>query len=387
METSLLTSSRARPIPVRASRVQRLSAFQQVVYSGCWEDTETELAALALPQGARVLSITASGSRSLGLLEANPSEVLSVDLNPSQNFLLELKRASALGARDWEQHAAFLGLLPTSPTFRRTHYLRTRRHLTPEARNYWDGRDRAIARGVTSIGRQDRIVATGAAVAWRVLPESKLRPLFEMDNLEDQTNYFDEHIDTKVARSVARLATSKWALRWIYGKDLYEQAGFFAMGEMIFENIAQHARVRLLRENYFLSRVLLGEYIDPRRFNSYYLREDTFEEFRERSHAIRPVTAPLEEVLASLPDNSLDGLSLSDIFDWIAPRDFDRLLHEIVRVAKDGARLCYRICLVDRQPGAEHAAHLVADRALSARLHVLDRSCFYRGLYVGTVRK
>ena len=92
-------------------------------------------------------------------------------------------------------------------------------------------------------------------------------------------------------------------------------------------------------------------------------------------------------MLAGLPDNSLDGLSLSDIFDWIAPHDFDRLLHEIVRVAKDGARLCYRICLVDRQPGAEHAEHLKADRALSARLHVLDRSCFYRDLYVGTVRK
>jgi len=372
---------------VRVSQVQRLAAFQKVVYSGCWEDTETELAALDLRKGARVLSITASGSRSLGLLEANPSEVVSVDLNPSQNFLLDLKRGSALGARDWEQHAAFLGLLPASAGARRSQYMRVRSHLTPDARAYWDGRDRAIARGVANIGRQDRIVATGAAVAWRVLPESKLRPLFEMDDLQEQARYFDEHIDTPLARSVARLATSKWALRWIYGRDLYEQAGFFAMGEMIFENIAQHARARLLRENYFLSRVLLGEYIDPRRFNSYYLRESAFEEFQERSHAIRPVTAPLEEVLASLPDDSLDGLSLSDIFDWIAPRDFDRLLHEIVRVAKDGARLCYRICLVDRQPGAEHGAHLHADRELSARLHVLDRSCFYRGLYVGTVRK
>jgi S-adenosylmethionine-diacylglycerol 3-amino-3-carboxypropyl transferase len=372
---------------VRASRVQRLSAFQQVVYSGCWEDTETELAALDLQKGARVLSITASGSRSLGLLEANPSEVISVDLNPSQNFLLDLKRASALGARDWEQHASFLGLLPTSTAVRRSQYVRVRRHLEPDARAYWDGRDRAITRGVTNIGRQDRIVATGASVAWRVLPESKLRPLFEMDDLEEQAQYFDAHIDTPVARSVARLATSKWALRWIYGKDLYEQAGFFAMGEMIFENIAKHAHARLMRENFFLSRVLLGEYIDPQKFNSYYLRESAFQEFRERSHAINPVTAPLEEVLAGLPDNSLDGLSLSDIFDWIAPRDFDRLLHEIVRVAKDGARLCYRICLVDRQPGAEHAEHLKADRALSARLHVLDRSCFYRDLYVGTVRK
>lgn len=387
METSLLTSPHPRRTPVRVSQVQRLAAFQQVVYSGCWEDTETELAALALRPGARVLSITASGSRSLGLLEANPAEVISVDLNPSQNFLLDLKRASALGAFDWEQHATFLGLLPAAASSRRAQYVRVREHLAPDARAYWDGRARAIGRGVTSIGRQDRIVATGAAVAWRVLPESKLRPLFEMDDLEEQVRYFDEQIDTPVARSVARLATSKWALRWIYGRDLYQQAGFFAMGEMIFENIAQHAHARLLRENYFLSRVLLGEYVDPRRYNSYYLRERTFEEFRERCHAVRPVTAPLEEVLASLPDSSLDGLSLSDIFDWIAPRDFDRLLHEIVRVAKDGARLCYRICLVDRQPGPEHAQHLHAERALSARLHVLDRSCFYRDLYVGTVRK
>lgn len=385
--TTTTTSGRPGAERFRASQVQHLPAFQQIVYSGCWEDTETELRALALPAGARVLAITASGSRSLGLLEADPAEVLSVDLNPSQNCLLDLKRASPLGSRDWEEHASFLGLLPGSPLARRATYARIRPHLMPTSRRYWDDRGKAIEHGVTHVGRQDRIVTTGASVAWNVLPERTMRPLFEFDDLDEQIAYFDRHIDTPIARTVARVATSKWALRWIYGRDLYDEAGFFSMGEMIFANVARHAHARLLRDNYFLSRVLLGEYLDPRRTNSYYLTETRFHEVRERAAAIRPVTAPLEDVLANLPDDSLDGFSFSDIFDWIAPRDFERLLHEVVRVAKDGARICYRICLVDRRPSPALAPFLAEDVVLGRRLHALDRSCFYRDLFVGTVTK
>jgi len=371
----------------RASQVQRLSAFKQIVYSGCWEDTETEIEALRLPEKARVLSITASGSRSLGLLEANPSEVISVDLNPSQNHLLELKRCSALGASSWDEHAAFLGLLPASRAARTSLYSKVRPHLPHETRTYWDDRDMTVASGVIDIGRQDRIVAGLAPIAWTFLPEKKIRPLFETDDLEEQARYFDTHIDTKTARTIARLGTSKWALHWIYGKDLYSQAGFFSMGEMLFENIARHAHARLLKENFFLSRVLLGRYLDPRRVNSYYLREDSFAELRQRASAIRPVTSPLEDVLAALPDESLDGFSFSDIFDWIAPADFDRIMREVVRVAKDGARVCYRICLVDRRPSAALAGSIEEDVVLGRRLHVLDRSCFYRDLFVGTITK
>lgn len=334
-----------------------------------------------------MLSITASGSRSLGLLDADPSEVLSVDLNPSQNHLLDLKRCSALGVPDWEAHACFLGLLPASRAARLALYGDVRRHLAPASRSYWDDRTRAIGSGVVTVGRQDRIVSTGASLVWRVLPERKLRPLFEMEDLDEQIRYFDERVDTSLARTVARLATSKWALNWIYGKDLYEKSGFFSMGEMIFENLARHAHTRLLRDNHFLSRVLLGRYLDPRRVNSYYLLESSFAELRERASAIRPVTAPLEDVLAGLADDSIDGFSFSDIFDWIAPNDFDRLMREVVRVAKDGARICYRICLVDRRPRPGPGAFIEEDVLLGRRLHAFDRSCFYRDLFVGAVRK
>lgn len=371
----------------RASRVQRLKAFREIVYSGCWEDTDTELAALALPRDARVLSITASGSRSLGLLAAAPREILSVDLNPSQNFLLELKRASALGARCWEEHVAFLGVTCATPNARAATYARARPHLGAPAREYWDAREQVIRTGVVHAGRQDRVVSSLGRLARSVLPERRIRPLFEFTSIAEQARYFDEHIDTPLARAIARIGTSKWALRFIYGRDLYEQAGFFSMGEMIYANIARHAHSRLFRENYFLANVLLGKYLDARRVNSFYLTEQTFEVVRARAAAVRPVTAPLEDVLASLPDASIDGFSFSDIFDWIAPPDFDRVMHEVTRVARPGARVCYRVCLVERTPSAAFDGVLVRDPSLESALEVADRSCFYRGLFVATVTR
>jgi S-adenosylmethionine-diacylglycerol 3-amino-3-carboxypropyl transferase len=371
----------------RISQVTSLRAFKRLLFSGCWEDTETELAALRPPPGARILSITASGSRSLSLLAADPAEVLSVDLNPSQTALLELKRAAALVLDNYDQYAGFLGALPCPTRHRLRLAERVYEELPATSREYWRSQSRRVARGVVDAGRQDRIIAHLHPFASLLYPAAEMAPMFEMDDLERQAAYFDEHVDTANARAVVRLGGSKLILRMMYGRDLYDEAGYFSMGDMVFDNLAAHARVRLFRENYFLSRAVLRRFVDPRRFNSYYLQEASFADVQRRARRVRPITAPLEEVLAALPDGHVDSFSYSDIFDWIAPDDFDRLMRETLRVAKDGARICYRICLVPRRPRGSFARHFEEDAELARALLPRDRSCFYRDLYVATIRK
>jgi len=371
----------------RLSRVAELPAFERTLFSGCWEDTETEVDALRLGPGSRVLSITASGGRSLNILRSNPSQVISVDLNPAQSALLELKRASLAAFDRYEEHASFLGVLQATPERREQLFKRVAPLLPREARNYWMQRSGDVRRGVLHCGRQDQLMRWLRMTLRSVLDTKKLERIFEMDDLDEQIDFWNRHYDRPAFRALIRMAGSKRVLWWIYRQDLYETAGRFGPGEMALEGFRRHVNARLLRENYFLQQVLLGRYLDPRGCNSYYLEERNFEDAKKRQENVHVVTAPLEDVLASLPDDSLDGFSYSDIFDWIEVQDFQKLMKETVRVARDGARICYRICLVGRYPDDSLSPWIQPDHGEKDRLLGLDRSCFYRDLYVGTIHK
>ena len=85
------------------------SFFETVNYSSSNEDSRSEIRALQLISQDSVLCITGSGARTLDLLIANPAKVVSLDFNPCQNFLLELKIA-AMHELDYEEFLEFLGV-------------------------------------------------------------------------------------------------------------------------------------------------------------------------------------------------------------------------------------------------------------------------------------
>lgn len=68
-----------------------MSFFHTLNYSSCNEDGLTELRALDVQPGDHVCCITGSGDRVLHMLLGNPDQVSAFDLNPAQNYLLELK--------------------------------------------------------------------------------------------------------------------------------------------------------------------------------------------------------------------------------------------------------------------------------------------------------
>ena len=368
------------------SRVDRLPAFRHIIYSNCWEDTETEIDALQLQPGARIVSVTASGGRSLNLLAAAPAEVISVDLNPAQNALLAFKRASLRESRSYADHVRLLGAAPASSEVRLSLAERILPALPPESQRYWQSRRSAIARGVLACGRQDRMIESLGALIRSVKNEQALASLFTAGTLGEQHETWQRIVGGRSLRALARAAFSKPMLWMLYGSDLYADTTTFAMGEMMLRNLEEHVKIRPLRENYFLSRVLLGRSLDPERFAPLYLQRDQFERMRDRAMVVRFETQRLEDLLRSLPDASIDAFSYSDIFDWVAEPDFQALMRETTRVARPGARVCYRVCLMDRYPAPDLRQQLVADEEAMKRLFVRDRSCFYRGLFIATVR-
>ena len=78
-------------------------------YSQCWEDPEILMKALNINTDDIVLSVTSGGDNTIALLLSNPQKVIAIDLNPAQNYLLELKLA-ATKVLSYDEYLSFLGI-------------------------------------------------------------------------------------------------------------------------------------------------------------------------------------------------------------------------------------------------------------------------------------
>ena len=74
-------------------------ALFKLVFTHNWEDPECDHAALKIKSDDAVLAITSGGCNVLGFLLFDPEVIYSIDINPAQSYLLELKIAAikALG--------------------------------------------------------------------------------------------------------------------------------------------------------------------------------------------------------------------------------------------------------------------------------------------------
>src|ERR1700679_3304745 len=83
--------------------------FRRLVYTQIWEDPEADLAALALPLGSTIVTISSGGCNALSYLTAKPAQVYAVDLNEAHLALLKLKLAGVRAFSDYSDFWQFFG--------------------------------------------------------------------------------------------------------------------------------------------------------------------------------------------------------------------------------------------------------------------------------------
>ena len=114
--------------------------FRRLVYTQIWEDPEADLAALQLPLGSTIVTISSGGCNALSYLTAQPAQVYAVDLNEAHLSLLKLKLAG---------HPGVLRICRVLAVLRRGSFAanaqlyreRLRPLLDSRARAYWDKRN------------------------------------------------------------------------------------------------------------------------------------------------------------------------------------------------------------------------------------------------------
>src|ERR1700709_2713526 len=83
--------------------------FRRLVYTQIWEDPEADLAALQLPVGSTIVTISSGGCNALSYLTAQPAQVFAADLNEAHLSLLKLKLAGLRGLSSYKDFWQFFG--------------------------------------------------------------------------------------------------------------------------------------------------------------------------------------------------------------------------------------------------------------------------------------
>lgn len=348
--------------------------LSRINYSSINEDSISEIRALNIKNSDRVLCITGSGSRTLDLLTQNPKEIISIDINPSQNYLLELKM-TAIHEFDYEDFIRFVGLEKDAQRLEK--YYRVSHLLSNPAKKFWDNNQRLIRKGVVYQGQWEKYFRL-LAVALKIIKSEELKKLFNYKTLEEQRKVWNEEWDTLLWRVFLKTISSRICWKYLFRDPAFfryvpKNFSIFRYLHARFNNGAANVQ---FNQSPFASILMKGKLeigveLPP------HLVKSNYKILRSNLQRVSPITASLLEYLSNEASEKFDSFSLSDITSYTNPCEYENLYQNILRHSKEGASICERQFLVKRQIPASIQNRLQRNYDLENDLDKTDSSLFY----------
>lgn len=353
--------------------------FSRLSYSLGNEDWQTESDALKIQPLDKILCITASGDRPLNLLMQDCQEIVCIDANPIQNYLLELKIA-AMQIFEYEDYLAFLGVKNHKNRLKSFKHLEPL--LTPAAKEFWLKHPKMIAKGILYQGAVERLTKVIALVSGTVRRKT-IKKLFAFTDLKEQQEFVKKHWDRKWWRKVFELALNpSISPLVIEDPGLVNVGATIKPGTYIYERILVSLNQCLASHNPLFSLIFQG-HLAPEAFPPY-LTPLGSKVIKNRLNRIKIHTGEAAQYLETFSTPYFNAFSLSDIASYMSHAHFVRLLQAVYKTAHPNARFCIRQFLSSQQIPQEFQAFFFRDSTLEKYLEFTDR-CFLYRFIVGTI--
>jgi S-adenosylmethionine-diacylglycerol 3-amino-3-carboxypropyl transferase len=373
----------------------RIYAFwcRRLVYTQIWEDPEADLAALEVPLGSTIVTISSGGCNALSYLTAQPAQVYAVDLNEAHLALLKLKLAGIRAFSDYSEFWQFFGDA-ASPSNAQLYRERLRPLLDADARAYWDKRN-IIGRprhayftdGFYRHGMLGRfigfthIAARLAGIDLEALLTAEPDAPARIEALNRLHRLFHSPL--------ARLLTRTPALLFSIGMPPQQRArlgGGAPLNEVLYQRLLRLIDSHPNDTNYFAWQALRLRYRGPGdRCLPPYLQRRKFARMRNDAGLIIPVHASLRQFLDGLPAREVDAVVLLDSQDWMGADEIRALWDAIDRAGSDQVSVIFRTAGCDSPLETPELADLGEiwrrDEERSALGYELDRSGVYGGFH------
>ncbi|HUN21626.1 MAG TPA: DUF3419 family protein [Anaerolineales bacterium] len=351
--------------------------FSTLRYAQCWEDADILLEALNVQAGAVCISIASAGDNTLSLLTQNPGRVIALDLSPTQLACLELRVA----AYRTLTHPELLELMGSRASEQRARlYQRCQGLLSDSARQFWSAHPKAIQHGIGSAGKFERYFALFRTY---ILPLVHSQPtvdrLLQGGNLLERSNFYANEWDNWRWQLLFRLFFS----RFVMGQLGRDPSFFHYVEGPVSTQILQrvyHATTHLNpAENPYMQWILTGQHSHAL---PHALRPENFDLIRANLERLEWHCLSIEDFLATHSVEPVDCYNLSDIFEYMSPENYQRLLEKLVAFGRPGGRMAYWNMLTPRSRPACMSQQIAPLLPLAQRLHQFDKAFFYRDFVV-----
>jgi S-adenosylmethionine-diacylglycerol 3-amino-3-carboxypropyl transferase len=352
-----------------------------VNYSQCWEDTHLLKKALRISNDDVVLSITSGGDNTLSLLLENPKRIFSIDINPAQNHIAELKLKSPKALR----HEEYLELLGVKDSLKRlNHYTQVSELLSDDARLWFKANMNLVEQGIIHVGKFEKYLnASRKYLLPLVHSKQAISQFVNQKSLQDQISFYEKVWNTWRWRFFFSIATNSSLLQMLARQkgankqDSRDESYLHRLERLIYRNN--------LKTNFYLNYALTGEY--GNQLPSYLLKKN-YNALREsNSEQCEFKNLDLLSFLKMTSDNSLTKYNLSDAFEFLSGEDALEIWGEIIRTAKTGAKVAYWCNQIEHLAPKEIAQSVARNTNLEKELMDQDRLYFYRSFHIYTITK
>lgn len=353
-------------------------------YSQCWEDSDILREALSINANDCVLSITSGGDNTIALLLDAPHQIISIDLNVAQNYLLELKLA-ATKSLTYPEYLEFLGAKESKRRIEL--FEKVRNLLSGDVDDWWSNNRSLIKTGIINCGRFEKFTQWFAKFILPLVHSKKTIFKFTtLGNIEEQVNFYKNKWDTKRWRLFLGLAANRLTLkRFARQRGMFTYSEVGTVAKIYRDRLERNLNSILIKDNYFLHYSLMGKYAQAL---PSYLQEKEYTLLNRSSNLPLSIeTLDLLNYLKSKPDNTFSKFNLSDIFEALSTVENDTLWKEIIRTAKNGAGVVYWNNLVKRSYPDNLSANIKTNNKLENELQAKDKVFFYDSFHVNTIIK
>jgi S-adenosylmethionine-diacylglycerol 3-amino-3-carboxypropyl transferase len=334
---------RMRPFRVRREIRLPSASADRLFFAQVREDPLLEIEALAPAADSTIVVVSSGGCTALSLVACGAGRVVSVDSNVTQNHLVELK-AQAVRSLEPGALLGFLGATSAPRAWRIADYGALRTSLSDEAAKYWDSHRKLLGKGLLNSGVSERFIRLVVrALRMLVHPTSRIDRLLSCETLAEQRELYEKEWNSRRWKMLFKVLLSRRAFDRTYDPAFFENVGNGDFASH-FHRVMEHALCEIpVTSNYFLHHMLRGTYrtaivggLPP------YLDRARNALTRQRLENLELVDGGYTEYLATCADDSVDGLALSNICEWLDRNQVHDLFSQVVRVARPGARLCFR---------------------------------------------
>lgn len=343
-------------------------------YANCWEDPEVLLKGLKMEKGKRILSIASAGDNSFSLLTTEPEMVVAFDLNPTQLYLVELKKL-AIQQLSREECMAFLGFAESE--YRLKTYEGFKHELSPQALEFWEKNELYIKTGVVHCGKFEKYFQLFSR---RILPfihtKKRVEALLSKKSAEEQEAFYTKKWNTWRWRLLFKLFFSK-AVMGKKGRDpQFLKEVKVSVGTFIFNQSARQLRSTLAQDNFILRYNLTGNFGS---LLPHYLQEENYRLIQQQLSKLKIFRGTTDDAIAKF--GTFDGMNLSDIFEYMDPKTFTHIGENLHAGLNENGTIGYWNLMVPRVLSKDLPERFQLNEGLSTELTRTDKGFFYYGFY------